>query len=501
MMTYNPKNKPSDSNSARSRDSIRLVAAIITLGFFCIHFGPLIWNKDPSDPSLPSVSTVRSDLKLLYIVTTIAEFDTGKRQTQKGADRFSETLIPVVRQGVESMRSFGYSVDVVLISHYALSPQRHFQLRQALPPTVGLQYWDDATPLGYKLEDKRHLRLNNVTRALARQHRFVLKDKLPYYDVFVNFEDDMLIKGDAVQNYVELTQELFRLRDTAPDRPLLQRLGGSEFYGVLSKQQLQRIFPGFIRVESLLNEAKYPAQNELLPVPFTNRPLIDPQPCCHLDYVNSNPNRPTSPTSDSLILWETSIFALGVRKMPLKSNMKWAVLLRGPRVMDWNLHVGDYWSGRDGYFGDMRDENNQTRPDPKMFQYINNQGGWMATQQQLWEWHSQICPGGYLPPFESPDYNFDGLDMRNVEYWSGGLNLYSREHGCNMYRIVSLEADRFSKQLLYHSANNKQRQLKGRREMMTKVNDFYAQLMTVQHNAQAEMAKRVVALAQSMKQA
>lgn len=125
----------------------------------------------------------------------------------------------------------------------------------------------------------------------------------------------------------------------------------------------------------------------------------------------------------------------------------------------------------------------------------------MATQQQLYEWHSQICPGGYLPPFESPDYNFDGLDMRNVEYWSGGLNLYSREHGCNMYRIVSLEADRFSRQLLYHSANNKQRQLKGRREMMTKVNDFYAQLRTVQHNAEAEMSKRVVALTQSMKQA
>lgn len=477
---------------------MRLVAATAVLGVSFLLFGALIWNKGPPPPR---VSTVRSDLKMLYIVTSIAEYETGKRKTQKGADRFSETFIPVVRQGVESMRSFGYSVDVYLICHYTLSPQRHYQLRQALPPTVGLQYWDDATPLGYKLEAKKHLRLSQITRALARQHRYVLKDKLPHYDVFVNFEDDMLIQGDAVQNYVELTQELFRLRDTAPNRALTQKSGGGEFYGVLSKQQLQRIFPGFIRVESLLDEKRYPAQSKLLPVPITDRRPIDPQPCCHVDHQNSNLNRPTHPTSESLMLWETSLFALGVRKMPPQSNLlKWVVLLRGPRVMDWNLHVSDYWSGRDGYFGDMRDENNQTRPDPKMFEYINNQGGWMATHQQLWEWHSQICPGGYLPPFESPDYNLDGLDMRNVEYWSGGLNLYSREHGCNMYRIVSLEADRFSKQLLYHTANNKQRQLKGRREKMTKVNDFYAQLMTVKHNAEAEMSRRVQALALAMKQ-
>lgn len=115
----------------------------------------------------------------------------------------------------------------------------------------------------------------------------------------------------------------------------------------------------------------------------------------------------------------------------------------------------------------------------------------MGTQQQILEWHTEVCPGGFLPPYESPHYRLDGLDQRNVEWWSGGISLVTQRHACNMQRIISLDPIKFSKHLLYHSANNKQRQLAWKNKVFVKVNDFYGQLMTVRHNAQQEMEKQL----------
>jgi hypothetical protein len=101
--------------------------------------------------------------------------------------------------------------------------------------------------------------------------------------------------------------------------------------------------------------------------------------------------------------------------------------------------------------------------------------------------HTNICLGGFLPPYEPPHYRFDGLDLRNVEYWSGGLHLVTKRHACNMQRIISLEPEKFARHLLYHSANNKQRQLAPKKQSFTKVNDFLGQLNTVRNNAMKKM--------------
>jgi hypothetical protein len=165
-------------------------------------------------------------------------------------------------------------------------------------------------------------------------------------------------------------------------------------------------------------------------------------------------------------LWETGIRALGVRHIP---NIGWVMLQRGPKPREGenNLSISDYWSGKDGHFGKDR------RPQPGDFAYVNNQGGWMGTRQQIWEWHSEICPGGFLPPFDAPDFNYDGLDMRNAEWWSGGLHLFTPRHACNLLRIVSLDnPSTFAKHLLYHSSNNKQRQLHWKHKRFAKVDDF-----------------------------
>ena len=192
----------------------------------------------------------------------------------------------------------------------------------------------------------------------------------------------MIIHGDMVEHHLAMTQTLFRLRETAPDTVSDGQL--KNFFGPLTKDQLKRSYPGLLRVEVLLEEETYGTQTELDPVPVASHPDIDPKPCCHLDVAASE-KRPKSPGSDKLFLWETNIIALGVRHI---EGLGWVALLRGPRERNGEkgLTMSDYWSGTKKYFG------SNNRPKPGEFNMINNEGGWMGTRQQIWEWHT----GAYI---------------------------------------------------------------------------------------------------------
>ena len=268
----------------------------------------------------------------------------------------------------------------------------------------------------------------------------------------------------------------------------------------LTKGMLKRMIPGFIRVEVLLDEDKYPAQRTTGPIPIDMKfgnddedAQVSPEFCCHVSPDAANDHIPQSPAADKLMLWETNIWPLGVRKMPSNSWLDWVVMLRGPsqNKLDKNQIIGDYWSNQHlKYWG--KDDKKARRPAPLEFKYINNQGGWMATRQQLWEWHTEICPGGFLPPYEPPHYRYDGLDMRNVEWYSGGMQLSTVRHACNMQRIIVIDNPaNFSKSLLYHSANNKQRQLtgEGKKESFTKANTLIGQLNTIRKQAEKEIPR------------
>jgi hypothetical protein len=423
--------------------------------------------------------------RILYIITTLAEYNTGTRNTVRGSDRLQETLIPVVAEGVDSMLAAGFEVDVYLVCHFALQPGRYDLVRAALPESVGVSVWNDATPLGYDTSknDLTKASLENRTLHLARQHRFVIKDKLLEYDMFVNFEDDMVIKGEHVQHYMDVTQELRRLEELAPDETTLtSKEAMAAFHGTMTKEQLKRMIPGFMRVEVLLEEKTYGAQTDTGPIPIDpDGNTVDASICCHVNHTNSN--RPKTPDGSQLMIWETNVKALGIRNMPKGSWLEWVVLQRGPNQGDLppKQVIGDYWTNRHNkHYGKV------PRPAPQEFKYINNQGGWMATREQLWRWHTEICPGGFLPPYEGPHYNHDGLDMRNVEWYSGGMQLSTVRHACNLQRIIPLQS--FPKALLYHSANNKQRQLfEKKEEMFTKATTMLGQLNTIRKQAEQEM--------------
>ena len=143
-----------------------------------------------------------------------------------------------------------------------------------------------------------------------------------------------------------------------------------------------------MRVEVLLDEQNYGTQTQLDPVPVEDHPDIDPKSCCHLSDFATSDSRPKAPTTDQLFLWETNIKALGVRHI---DDLGWVALLRGPRNRsgEKGLTLADYWSGTKKYFG-----KDGKRPAPGSFDHINNEGGWMGTRQQIWEWHTEICLGG-----------------------------------------------------------------------------------------------------------
>ena len=329
---------------------------------------------------LDTTSSTEADShnRLLYIVTSIHEFDIGRRGTTTGYDRFSNTLVPVIGEAVRSMVASGFQVDVYLITHYKLSDARHRELGSQLPDSVGLQVWDEAAPIAYP-NGNSSATLELQTRGLARQHRYVIKDKIFFYDIFVNFEDDMLIRGPHVSHFVHLTQQLYDWRRRSGAEPITQDVTEAlqSFHGPMTRQQLGRVIPGFVRVETALDNTyawQRQRRRRFDQIPVTlNNATINASICCELPNGRTmNEYAVPKPTGDNLYFWETSIDALGIRKLP--DNESWVVLLGGSNNEIWedpSFAIGDYWSGRapSRYFG------TRERPDRKLGRYMSNQGG------------------------------------------------------------------------------------------------------------------------------
>lgn len=201
--------------------------------------------------------------RLLYIVTTMHMYDSGRRETKRGFDRFGQSLIPIIAETTRSLLTESSDlishVDVYLIAFFQVNETRRLELRRALPNQVGLEIWQDAAPLMYDYRDGKLLihnkSITNHTRGLSRQHRFVVKDKLLHYSYVVAMEDDMILHGRQMQNYIQITNHLYHLRTTtnATRRSLGRQPAvdpNLDFYGPMTAQMLQRTIPGWFRVEA-----------------------------------------------------------------------------------------------------------------------------------------------------------------------------------------------------------------------------------------------------------
>jgi len=424
-------------------------------------------------------------LRILHIVTAISEYNNGRRGTVRGEDRLQQVLIPILGESVKSMTEQNFHVDVYLILGFTLTDEREQLVRDNLPPNVGLEVWNNAVPIGYDRNDFKAIQL--VTRSLSRQHRYVIKDKLFHYDFFSAWEDDMYITSHHIQHYLEVSKELDKLKEEALLLP--SKLSPFAISGNLSYKQLEKVFPGFIRVEVLKPNSQ--SQKFIDPIPvdlnFSNdansipqHKNINPQYCCGMSETNMilNKRLPAHPTHDQVVTWESRIHGYSVREFPRSSSLGWVALQPGPNPSDYEARISGYWSGTGGMLGE--------RPTPGHPRYFGQQGGFMATRAQILEFE-RLCTKEFLPPFNS--FADDGLDRMNVEFWSGGQQLWGNgaKLGCNLQRILILDPERFSKQLLYHTANNKQNTIQNRR--IVRVNDLIGQLNNVKKAAMAAILK------------
>ena len=67
------------------------------------------------------------------------------------------------------------------------------------------------------------------------------------------------------------------------------------------------------------------------------------------------------------------------------------------------------------------------------------------------------------------------------------LGLLVGVNACNIQRIVGLSNSTFSSSLLYHTSNNKQKQMKTKHQFSTNIDNFWSQLRTVQKTAERAM--------------
>mmetsp|Transcript_32153 Transcript_32153/g.46839 ORF Transcript_32153/g.46839 Transcript_32153/m.46839 type:complete len:565 (-) Transcript_32153:72-1766(-) len=448
--------------------------------------------------------------KVLFLITTLSEYDTGTRGTTANSDRLARVLLPILTSGVSSMIDRGWQVDVYLVLGYKeLKPERRQMIVDALPDGVGLEVWEDAMPLYYKRkrlaqrEPEKDQVLELASHGLSRQHRYVVKDKLYEYDFFACFEDDMRVTSDHMMNFLEMSSQIESLihtaeknqdekahvknestrdgstRETPSDNA---PVGNDVVDDPLTIQALKRVIPGFLRVEALddrfeshqlrngvLDEftfkEKVPAHPEYGSSSASN--WIDPNVCCAEDEPGRGIMKP-NPVSNDIILWETNIGAAGVRKYP--EPLGWMGAMPVQDIAD----VGSFWSGFGNIFGDAL----KSRP-RRVDQTLGQQAGFMATRSQIL-FFDEICPGGFLPPYEDDQqWKGDSLQRHAVEFWSGGFQLFGQ---CLLNRVLSLDPKRFERQLLYHTANNKQR-TKGKK-LFVRANDFLGQLHTVKERAE-----------------
>ena len=404
----------------------------------------------------------------------------------------------------------GYTVDFYLITSYMVEGLYDEYIRDALPANVGFDFWEDAVPLDYVRGDDEHI--VPKTTSLARQHRLVVYDKLTDYDFFVCFEDDMPIYGDQIEQYLKLSSKIRQWTLEAPSMSLEEARNGvnneRSYMNKLKKEQLMHVRPGFIRTELQLDPVRYPAQEKPFDIELDydfsdldgygssnnthgsnqnaasstvstdNR--IDASICCNSSRI---PGLDRPPTSNDLMIWETNAEAISYRQMP---DGKWYGLLPGPnrlfppgRAID-SLRSPELLTGLPLK---VRDPGNSI--------LIAQSAGWMMTRRQVLDLDENICNAPFLPPFDIFKSKKENhwYHKLGVEFWSGGMQLYTKHAGCNIQRIFHLDPENLPYRLLYHASNNKQLLIAN--ERLVKVDVLLGQMNALRKRAAAIIERMV----------
>ena len=103
--------------------------------------------------------------------------------------------------------------------------------------------------------------------------------------------------------------------------------------------------------------------------------------------MKPNIRTPPRPSVEDVVLWETNIKAFTVRQLPPSESkfLDWVVVMLGPGK---SKMVDGYWSGTQGAFGQAKRPKFSRGDTAKL---LAQQGGWMATREQLARMNSGLC--------------------------------------------------------------------------------------------------------------
>ena len=91
------------------------------------------------------------------------------------------------------------------------------------------------------------------------------------------------------------------------------------------------------------------------------------------------------------------IKGLSLRKFPSSSYLQWVAFLPGVSDLSNTDYMASYWSGDGGAYGPTKQ-----RPSPHDPSLFGQQVGYMLSRDQIVALETDLCPGKFLPPFNTP---------------------------------------------------------------------------------------------------
>jgi hypothetical protein len=233
---------------------------------------------------------------------------------------------------------------------------------------------------------------------------------------------------------------------------------------------------------------------------------IDPAACCCTipSHITAKAISKTNPSSKDIVIWETSIIGFQLRpwrpivgkKNPIPpdglsvkkdddvdddkddhDDGNWvAATLAGAR------NFPALWAGQ--YLDPIPIKPNRGHP-----KSMAQSAGWMGSPREVMEYHTTLCQQGFLPPLDGPTFLRDGLWRHNVEFYSGGIQLWGKL--CEVQRIYSVRTYwDFAQHLVYHTSNNKQHSIVPSSRIL-RANALWKELELVKNRIEKEHWERI----------
>ena len=417
----------------------------------------------------------RPGRRLLHVISSLASSNTLGRNTINGKSR-----LPMIKHSFRAlvgMCAVGFEVTVVLIAAWA-AEHRRTELTESLSGC--------GAPIEFGIWEV-NVTARERERELPAMHRYVVADLLPRFDVVSCWEDDMLITLHHVAHFLDMSAQLERAAAAAPEAPgavvgntararVKARHRLLPWRANLTRWELLRIFPALVRVEiladgrpgsSMVDDS---ADGRHLELTRTwRKACCTPQPPSMYDGGSPNPRATQSGTSalrprsgakslvaGELVGWEWGAFDAGLRHLP--PPLGWVA--SGPSTSGgWlQTYTGFGGSGSEpectrAPIGSPRNgvpSSNTSRCSLTLPRFWGQQGGWMATREQISRLDEHFCPSGFLPGGAK-----GFLARGNTEFLSGGIQHFA-SNSCGIARIFSLSKQRFGNHLILHMSGNKQ---------------------------------------------